>query len=253
MIDADDVQLQIKKKARRRLVGAAALFAFAALALPLVMDQEPAPATQEIDIRIPGQNGEPFLPNIAPPPEPAPAPAASVPPAPAPEPKNVARIIDRTPSGEAPTAPEPKPAIKPEAKPEAKPAVSFPPAVPAARPVEVKPALDSAEARRAAAILAGRAPDVASASTATPTPTPPGGAANTQHVILIGAFSNEANVQNLKTKLGELGVRVYTEPLESPQGAKTRVRAGPFPSRAAAEGALEKMKRIGVSGVVAAQ
>jgi DedD protein len=33
-------------------------------------------------------------------------------------------------------------------------------------------------------------------------------------------------------------------------GKKTRVRAGPFASRDAAEKALEKMKRIGVSGVI---
>ena len=43
---------------------------------------------------------------------------------------------------------------------------------------------------------------------------------------------------------------MFTEPLDSPQGKKTRVRAGPFTSREAADKALEKMKRIGVNGVV---
>ena len=69
-------------------------------------------------------------------------------------------------------------------------------------------------------------------------------------MILIGAFSNPANVKQLQTKIGELGIRVFTEPLDSPQGKKTRVRAGPFTSREAADKALEKMKRIGVNGVV---
>ena len=55
----------------------------------------------------------------------------------------------------------------------------------------------------------------------------------------------------MQTKLSELGLKVYTETLDSPQGKKTRVRAGPFPSRDAADKALEKMKRIGVNGVVA--
>ena len=72
-------------------------------------------------------------------------------------------------------------------------------------------------------------------------------------MILIGAFANPANVKQLQTKLGELGIKVYTEVLESPQGNKTRVRAGPFPNRDAADKALEKMKRIGVNGVVAAK
>ncbi|MDR3220495.1 MAG: SPOR domain-containing protein [Candidatus Accumulibacter sp.] len=73
-------------------------------------------------------------------------------------------------------------------------------------------------------------------------------------MILIGAFSNPVNVKILQTKIGELGIKVYTEPLESPGGVKkTRVRAGPFASRAAAETALGKMKRIGVNGVIAAK
>ena len=47
--------------------------------------------------------------------------------------------------------------------------------------------------------------------------------------------------------------RVYTEPLASPEGKKTRVRAGPFTSREAADKALDKLKRIGVNGVVTAR
>ena len=79
------------------------------------------------------------------------------------------------------------------------------------------------------------------------------GAGNGQYVILIGAFSNPANVKQLQTKIGELGVKVYTEPLDSPGGKKTRVRAGPFANRDAADKALDKLKRIGVNGVVAAR
>jgi DedD protein len=48
-----------------------------------------------------------------------------------------------------------------------------------------------------------------------------------------------------------LGIKVFSEPLDTPQGRKTRVRAGPFASREAAEKALARMQNIGVSGVVA--
>ncbi len=72
-------------------------------------------------------------------------------------------------------------------------------------------------------------------------------------LLTLAAFSNPANVKQLQTKIGELGIKVYTEPLDSPGGKKTRVRAGPFANRDAAEKALEKMKRIGVNGVVAAR
>jgi DedD protein len=264
MTDADDVQLQIKKKARRRLVGALAFAAFAALVLPMVMDQAPAPPTQEVDLRIPAPDGgKPFAPasQPLPPPEPTPpsgAPAASVnagaastavpPGVPAP-------AAVQTPRPEAAANPEGK--VKGESRPDAQPdhvaevrpqAETKPVAKP--KPAEksekneksdkssgknAKPA-GGEDADRVAAILSGK-------------PAPEAGA----YVILIGAFSSEANVQNIKAKLAELGIKVYTEPLDSPQGRKTRVRAGPFPKREAAEKALEKMKRIGISGVIAAK
>ena len=72
-----------------------------------------------------------------------------------------------------------------------------------------------------------------------------------QQVIVIGAFTNPENVKQLQGKISSAGVNTYTEVLDSPDGKKTRVRAGPFPNREAADKALEKLKRIGVSGVVA--
>ncbi|MDR2787261.1 MAG: SPOR domain-containing protein [Candidatus Accumulibacter sp.] len=112
---------------------------------------------------------------------------------------------------------------------------------PVEKPVERPPERQS-DAQRAAAILSGKTP-IEPASVRADLP----------YVILIGAFANPVNVRILQTKIGELGIKVYTEPLESPGGVKTRVRAGPFANRAAAERALEKMKRIGVAGVVAAK
>ena len=50
---AEDGQLQLKKRARRRLVGAVALALTAVIVLPMVMDQEPKPISQDIQIRIP--------------------------------------------------------------------------------------------------------------------------------------------------------------------------------------------------------
>ena len=51
-----DEQLALKKRARRRLVGAAALALLAAIVLPMVMDHEPRPANQDIQVRIPSQD-----------------------------------------------------------------------------------------------------------------------------------------------------------------------------------------------------
>ncbi len=248
-MEDSDVQQHLKKRARRRLVGAVFFVSLVAVLLPTLMDSEPRPPMQDVDIRIPGQDDKTLAPLLVPPAEPVAAdkPAAArreASPTPEKPPEPPAQKLADSAPAKAEPKPEPKPQPKPEPKPEKKPApAKEAPAKEAAKeaakaPKEAPPKMD--EASRAAAILAGKSPDAPVAVAG-------------QHVILIGAFSNEANVANLRKKLGEQGIKVYTESLDSPQGKKTRVRAGPFPNREAAEKALQKMQRIGVSGVVAAQ
>lgn len=224
-------ELELKKRARRRLVGAVAFATLAAVVLPMVMDEAPPLSGQDIELKIPGQDqpARPLL-NAKPPaaglPVAGQTPVAAEKPVAAPSPAKPAEAVPAKPVA----APPSKPADAPSAKlPETPPAKPTP-------PVAAKPAAD--DARRARAIL-----DTGQ-TTADATGT---------YVVLIGAFANPANVKNLQTKLGQLGIRTYTEMLESSQGRKTRVRAGPFPSREVAEQALEKMKKIGVDGVVAAK
>ncbi|HEY8856010.1 MAG TPA: SPOR domain-containing protein [Rugosibacter sp.] len=50
-----DPELQLKKRARRRLVGAAALALLAVIVLPMVMDHDPRPPVQDIQIKIPSR------------------------------------------------------------------------------------------------------------------------------------------------------------------------------------------------------
>ena len=73
MSDSPDANLQLKKRARRRLVGAIAFAGLAAVVLPMVMDEEPKQQVQDVQIRIPGQDQTPFKPNIANIAQPAPA------------------------------------------------------------------------------------------------------------------------------------------------------------------------------------
>lgn len=235
--ESDD-QLTLKKRARRRLIGAIVFVSFAAVVLPMVMDEEAPPATPSIELNIPAQD-KGF---VAPPtgvskPAEAPAAVAEVVP-----PPTAVAAPPATVAEPAKPASEDKPAASPAAAPAAKVAEAKPVVKPAAKP-EAKPAkLASAkpagEAKRAQALLEGKAAE-------------PTGPADAPHVVLIGAFANPGNVQTLQKKLGELGLKVYTEPLDSPQGKKTRVRAGPFPNRQAAEKAVARMKAIGVGGVVA--
>ena len=235
MSDSPDAHLQLKKRARRRLVGAIAFAGLAAVVLPMVMDEEPKQQVQDVQIRIPGQDQTPFNPKMV---KPAAAPAIE-------QKAPVAEKVEATPAetpankpAETPKAPE-KAAEKPVEKKTEKPAEK-PVEKAVEKPAEKPAKVTAAETQRAAAILGGKPAEAATSG-------------NGQFLVLIGAFSNPANVKQLQTKIGELGIKVFTESLDSPEGKKTRVRAGPFPNREAADKALEKMKRIGVNGVVAAK
>lgn len=243
-MDDNDAQQQLKKRARRRLVGAVVFASIVAVVLPMIMDHQPSHTVQDVEIRIPGQDEKPFAPKFAVTPveKAAPEPAkVTAPSAEAPrEPAGVAGDKSAPKAGEKPAA---KPAEKAPEKAAEKPvekAAEKPVEKPAEKAVD-KPAAKPADSdsRRAAAILAGQ-------GTGTEAPA----AKASEYVILIGAFASEENVRSIRAKLQEKGVRTYTEPLDTPGGKRTRVRAGPFPSREAAEKGLEKMKQVGVSGVI---
>ncbi|MFA6311986.1 MAG: SPOR domain-containing protein [Sterolibacterium sp.] len=218
-------QLQFKKRARRRLVGAIALALAAVIVLPMVMDQEPKPLTQDIQIRIPSQDtsavstlartvtGKPAPTPLPTPPKPAePAPTA----APAAAPIAAAQ-----------------PAAKPAATPETVPA---PAELPNAVPVAAAPKVSETKPEKPEKSI-------------TPPPN------KEQWVVQLGAYQDLANVKAMQNRLKALGLASFTEKIETPQGPRTRVRGGPFASRGAAEKAQAQLKKLAIGapagGVVA--
>jgi cell division septation protein DedD len=125
----------LKRRGRRRLVGAVALVLAAVIVLPMVFDPEPRGTAPSVSVRIPGEDETPFAPSL--------------------------------------------PAKKTEAP------------------------------------------------------------AKEQYVVQVGAFTN---AQGVTAKLDSAKMPYYTE---ATQGNLTRVRAGPFPTREAAEKALEQLKGLG--------
>jgi DedD protein len=215
---APDSDLQLKKRARRRLVGAVALALLAAVVLPMVMDHEPRPAVQDIQVRIPSQDAGSFTSRVLPgAPAATPLPPVAETKKPEPPPEQEAKPAEAV---AAPAAAKPVEATKPVAKPE-------PP----------KPEVKSPEALRAEKILAGG--DVAKADA----PKSDG-----QWVLQLGAYAEQGNVKVLQAKIKELGYPSYTEKVATPQGERIRVRAGPFSSKAAAEKAQARLKQIGAGG-----
>ena len=65
MAEAQDVET-LKRRGRRRLVGAVALVLAAVIVLPMVFDPEPKRADVAVSVRIPGENETPFAPKVAP-------------------------------------------------------------------------------------------------------------------------------------------------------------------------------------------
>lgn len=223
-----DADLQLRKRARRRLVGAIALALLAVIVLPMVMDSEPRPLSQDIQVRIPGQDSTGLAARVLPG-----KPAAT--PMPAPEPKPAAQAV-----------PEPKSEAKAPAEgmaAPASPAVAKPAgpslAAPNAKPVETPAAPD--KKAEAAEEPATRITEVAK----------PAGDAPAQWVVLLGAYKEAGNVKLLLSKLKGVGVPAYSEKFDSAQGPRTRVRAGPFASQEAAEKARSRIQIIGVDGKVA--
>jgi len=222
-----DEQPDLKKRARRRLVGASALALLAAVVLPMVMDHGPRPVNQDIQVRIPSQDGNAGFASRILPAKPA---ATPLPPVASVEPKaDVAASPASKPEAKAElAAPTSKPAVA-ESQPEGKPAAEKPGDKPAVKPVgkpDTKPADKATEAK-------------------------PADTAADQWVIQLGAYREAGNVKLLLSKLKGMGVPAFTEKFDSPQGPRTRVRAGPFPSKEAAEKARVKVKVIGVDGPIA--
>ena len=130
----------LKKRGRRRLVGAVALVLLAVIVLPMVFDPEPKSTQTPVSVRIPPENEAP------------------------------------------PFAPKPAPKLAAKAE-----------------------------------------------------PMPSG-----EYVIQVGAF---ARPETVIAKLSGAKLPYYTEPM---QGNLTRVRAGPFASKEAADQALGKLKELGL-------
>ena len=71
-----------------------------------------------------------------------------------------------------------------------------------------------------------------------------------QYYIQVGVFADADNVKQVRAKLKAQGVASWTEEATGNLAGKTRVKAGPFASKEAADKALAKISKAGLSGLV---
>ncbi len=200
MAENEDVNT-LKRRGRRRLVGAIALVLAAVIVLPMVFDSEPKGSAPPVSVRIPGEDESGFIPKVTPKP-------------PAVQEQKAPEKAAEAPARKAPAAVPEKSAPKIEI------AVTKGSEKPAAK-AAAEPARDgAAEKLRAEAALAGG-----------------------QFMVPAGAYADPAGIIE---KLKAAKIPYYTEPIATKQGTVTRVRAGPFASRDAAEQVLQQLKGLGL-------
>ena len=230
-----DEESQLRRRARRRLIGAVTLVTVMVVTLPMVLDGEPKQSSQDIAINIPApSSSSDFSSKIVPMPEQAQAEAKVV------AGKSAPDAVAPAPQAET-VQPAPAPAMKPaEAKPEV---------VAEKQPVEAKTEIVPAKKEDKPADKVKETAAKDSKPAAKPVEAQH---ASGSHIILLGAFLSESNAKQRQAKLKEIGIKFYLEKIKSPAGEKTAVRAGPYPSRQEAERILAKLKAAGITdGIVA--
>ena len=229
----------IRKRARHRLIGAVVLVLTAVVGLPLIFDSQPRPVAVDTPIVIPDRN------RVAPLTNPgvvAKAPALAVPvpvPVPVPAPASVPLPV---PSPVASTA-APNPAATPAPLPASaaldanEEVVGKSPTKDAApSPVKAKPQPKS-DGDKAKALLDGK-----------DSPKAADGAARL--VVQVGAFADESKAKEARAKVEKVGLKTYTQDVETKEGKRTRVRVGPFASKEEADKAAEKIRKLNLPTTV---
>lgn len=214
------VELEIKRKGRRRLIGAVTLGLLAIVFLPMIFDSAPKQGktpTQEISIQIPAKDGLP----------PLPAPVSSV----------TSKAV-----AEVPKVASGPPPVTATVTPEPPASGTSSPATATVKPVEVK----SAERQEAASVPSPAKNDSAKPAVAAS----PANVSRQGFVVQVGAFKDADRVQQVIAKAKELKMPMYTDTVVTSGGTVTRVRVGPFPTRDKANSVLAQVKLTGGDGQI---
>ena len=175
---------EIRRRGRRRLIGAVTLVVLAVVFVPMLLDSEPRPKRNDISLEIPAKD------NVAPLPPPAPKADAK-----------------------APKAPELGPTVTEKTVP----AKAVTPAPSDVTPGAATPQRPGAQETK----LEGFA-------------------------VQVGAFRDEDKLKQAREKLAAAGLPHFVER----RGDLNRLRAGPYPTREAAEKALAAVKSASLDGQV---
>jgi DedD protein len=236
--DAPDLAVdELRRSARRRLVGVIVLALAAAVILPLLLESDPKPLGDEVSIRIPPVDNGKFINPLAP---------------------------DKGRENVAPSSPDAKKESKPGAALTPKKSIaeaerrvlgqgsgqsSSVPVVanaPAAASSATAPEPPPGAASIPAPAVAAPAPTGADTPAAkTDAPPPQSSATSGAFAVQVGAYADTKVAADLAAALKSAGYATYTEAVPTTQGSVQRVRVGPYATRGAADAAAVKLKAAG--------
>jgi DedD protein len=213
--DVSATELELKRRGRRRLIGAITIGLLAFVFLPMIFDSEPKRSgqttkPQNISVLIPAKEGQPAL-----------AAPSAAPPA------SVTTPVNNTEASPADPGP-----VKPGAGEAAKVAM-LPPEPVVAASESVKPAKKADKPEKNPKAEVSAVP-----------------AAKSGFVVQLGVFADADNAKLAVAKVKEAKLVVYTESIPIKTGNATRVRVGPFSTREKADAALAQVKLAGADGKI---
>jgi DedD protein len=249
MAEAPDINVdELRRRARRRLIGAVVLALAAAVIVPMLLESDPKPLGEDVSVTIPAQDNGKFVNRLSDKGAKtgATAPAGTSEPVkePAKEPSKPdaapAQAAQPEPGSTGSSVPPPKKSIATAEQKmlvgASKPATAVPPSTSSAGPAAM-PA----------------APPASTGTAATPAAVDPAKDAPREGFsVQLAAFADDKGANALANKLKRADYPAYTEPLTTSKGTLWRVRVGPYPSRESAIDVRDKLKSEGYSGIVAA-
>lgn len=268
---SDDAVQIARTRARRRLIGASVLLVVGVVTFPLLFETKPRPLPMDTPIgmaakpaeKLPesGGSADAALPTTSG------ASAASqtlVAQASAPAASTASASM-----AAGPATPVAVPALTPALTPAASMAVpsgtvAKPAAAQASAAPEVKPSVTAASG---AAVAAAKPetpvakpepkkpePKKAEPKKAEPKKAEPQPASKDQQssrfVVQVGAFADASSTREARSKAEKLGLKTYTQDVDTPNGKRTRVRVGPFTTREEAQKAAAKLRAANLQASV---
>ncbi len=263
---SDDAVQIARTRARRRLIGASVLLVVGVVTFPLLFETKPRPLPMDTPIgmaakpaeKLPesGGSADAALPTTSG------ASAASqtlVAQASAPAASTASASM-----AAGPATPVAVPALTPALTPAASMAVpsgtvAKPAAAQASAAPEVKPSVTAASGAAVAAAkpetpVAKPEPKKPEPKKAEPKKAEPQPASKDQQssrfVVQVGAFADASSTREARSKAEKLGLKTYTQDVDTPNGKRTRVRVGPFTTREEAQKAAAKLRAANLQASV---